>query len=363
MMQSNHEIMLSVVDPDLKIEVPMYDETITKSTDTFVKWGPNNRFPNELLTLSECSPSLNAIINGTKSFVKGNKISFNEVTHWAERVNRRNEKIEDIVEQLAHDRILFGGYAIQVIWNRLGDVAEIYVLPMEYLRSNEDNTKFWYNKRWGKYSSNSVEYDAWNPNERGDKFTQVFFNKNSGTRRVYPTSPQTGALDDIVSESIASKYVKNSLQSGLSARWIVNLPNSGKLTDDNKRDIEEAIKQKFCGVENAGGFMLMYSNTDAKLDITKLDIDNANEIFTTIRNEAKDNIFLTNSATPNLFGVVSTTTGFNEQEYRDAYNLYYRLVVYPIQQEIVRDLGEILGKEITIEPFDINLDNELNDVE
>lgn len=349
----------SLIDPELKISTPSYNENYQRNNLNFTYWGDDNKFPNKLITLAEESPSLSSILTGTVSFILGNSITVeNPASIFARKVNKKGETLTDIAEQLAYDKLLFGGYTIQVIYNRLKEPVEIYAIPMEFIRTNRKNDKFWYNENWGKYSTNTITYLPYNPDEIDDSYTQIFYSKNSGSRRVYPTSPQTGALNDIVSENIAAKYIKNSLESGLSARFIINMPNTGKLSDEQKAKVEEGIKKKFTGVENAGTFMLYFNNSTDKLDITKVDHDNSNEIFKSIREASRENIFIVNKATPNLFGLPTASTGFNSQEHQDAYSLYYKLVVFPIQKQIVEDLSKIIGTTVVIEPFSINLDNE-----
>lgn len=352
----------SLIDPELKISTPSYDENYQKNNINYTYWGSDNRFPNKLITLAEESPSLSSILTGTVSFILGNGIYVEDnASIFARKVNKKGETITDIAEQLAYDKLLFGGYAIQVIYNRLKQPIEIYAVPMEFIRTNRKNDKFWYNENWGKYSSNALTFSNYNPDEVDDSYTQIFYSKNSGSRRVYPTSPQTGALNDIVSENIAAKYIKNSLESGLSARFIINMPNTAKLTDEQKAKIEDGIRKKFTGVENAGTFMLYFNSTTEKLDITKVDHDNSNEIFKSIREASRENIFIVNKATPNLFGLPTASTGFNSQEHQDAYSLYYKLVVFPIQKQITEDLGMIIGTNVIIEPFSIDLDNKNNE--
>lgn len=363
---NNLQMGFSLVDPELKISTPSYSENYQKNDINYTYWGTDNKFPNKLIQLAEESPSLSSILSGTVSFILGNGATVDDNTSiFARKVNKDGQTISDIIKQIAYDKLLFGGYAIQVIYNRLKQPIEIYALPMEFVRTNRSATKFWYNENWGKYSTNALTYMKWDPADINDDYTQVYYNKNSGYRRVYPTSPQTGALNDIVSENIASKYTKNSLESGLSARFIINMPNTAKLSDEQKSKIEEGIKQKFTGVENAGTFMLYFNNTTEKLDITKVDHDNANEIFKSIREASRENIFVVNKATPNLFGLPTATSGFNSQEFQDAYSLYYKLIVFPIQKEICDDLSKIINTTVSIIPFSIDLDkqdkNEISD--
>ena len=65
-------------------------------------------------------------------------------------MNTRGDLITDIVRDLAKDYNLYGGFALQIIRDHNGDVAEIYYIDMRYLRSNKENDVFYYNEHWEK---------------------------------------------------------------------------------------------------------------------------------------------------------------------------------------------------------------------
>ena len=69
-------------------------------------------------------------------------------------------------------------------------------------------------------------------------------------------------------------------------------------------------------------------------------------------------LFIAFRATPNLFGLPTQTTGFNQQEYDGAFKLYNKAIVMPIQKTIIRTLEDIIGVEncVEIEQFKIDFD-------
>ena len=76
--------------------------------------------------------------------------------------------------------------------------------------------------------------------------------------------------------------------------------------------------------------------------------------FETIRNSARQNIFISFRATPNLFGLPTATTGFNEQEFNESFKLYQKTVIAPMQKKIERALKKVMGLEdINILPFSL----------
>lgn len=352
--KNQQKIFFSLIDPNKEYELPSYEESDTRGK-SIVSWGPDNRFANNLYEMSQASPSLSAIINGTVELLKGENIELNPEIHMTGNdlvyypfINRFDETVVDLVEALARDYMLFGMFAIQVIYNKLDKIAEIIALPAEYIRMNEDRSLIYFCKKWRKFSTNAIVYDKFDPENIVEHKAQVFVYTNAGRRQVYGISPQNAALEDIAAEAFGAKYIRKSLQSGLSSRYIIDLPNTANLTDEQKAELEEGITERFTGWENSGSFALYFNNGVDHMQITKVDMDNSNEIFKSIRDAASQNIFVVNHATPNVFGLPTATTGFNDQEYESAYALYNKMTLTPIKESITRSLNKIFKVENAI---------------
>ena len=348
------------VSPDLKISTPSWEEGTVRNENSYVPFGPTNRFPNELYAIIQQSPTASSILSGTVELIKRYSIKENYNLPCNPYINNKHENIESLVENLVTDYITFGMISIQVIWNKLGEIAELHHIPVEMIRLNEDKTKVWFNKKWKTYTTVSTIYSAFTGNI-DDGYSQVYVYTNTGNRQTYGKSMFAPAINDITAEAIASQYIKNSLESGLASRYVIDLPNSANLPDEQKAAIEKGIKEKFCGVENAGTFMIYFNNTPDKLNVTKVDTDDSHEVFNSIRLAAKNNIFVSAHATPNLFGDPSSTTGFNSQEYDEAFKLYDNMTIKPALKVITNAFSTIFGIDNAIEFVDGNTEAEASD--
>ena len=136
---------------------------------------------------------------------------------------------------------------------------------------------------------------------------------------------------------------------------IINF-NNGNPNEDQKKEIEQDIIEKFSGFQNAGRFLVSYNDSaENATTIERLNGDDFDEKYSALSERSKEQIFTAFRATPNLFGFPNQTTGFNEQEYASSFKLYNRTVVRPIQNAIADAFDKILGQtgSITIEPFSI----------
>lgn len=360
-MNKTLNLIFGDVSPDKLIDVPYYKESITKNLNTYVRYGEDNKFPNQLIEIINQSPSASSILSGTIEILKTYEIKQNFELPYSPYINNYHDTFQDLFVQCAYDYLAFGMFFIQITWNKLGNIAELVHVPAEMCRMNEDHTLIFFNKNWAQYSSNSIKYDAYTGNIEENGYSQIYVYTNSGHRRTYGMSQFAAAINDIASEAIAAQYIKNSLDSGLSSRFLLDIPNTANLTDDQKADIETAIKDKFCGAANAGSFMIYFNNSDKALEVKTIDNDNSHERFNAIREAAKNNIFTCVHTTPNLFGSPTQTTGFNEQEYEQAYSLYFKMTILPFLNIFKKVISNIFKNDNVIE-INYNNDKQKNNI-
>ena len=367
--QNNSDVIMlkfGQVSPEIKVSTPSWEEGTVRNDNSYVPFGPTNRFPNELYAIIQQSPTASSIISGTVELIKRYSIKENYNLPCYPYINNKHDSIESLVENLVTDYMMFGMISIQVIWNKLGEIAELHHIPVEMIRLNEDKSKVWFNKKWKTYSTVSTVYPVFTGTV-DDGYSQVYVYTNTGNRQTYGKSMFAPAINDITAEAIASQYIKNSLESGLASRYVIDLPNSANLPDEQKELIEKGIKEKFCGVENAGTFMIYFNNTAENLNVTKVDTDDSHEVFNSIRLAAKNNIFVSAHATPNLFGDPTSTTGFNSQEYDEAFKLYDKMTIKPALKVITNAFNTIFNLDNALEfvqtEVEVNADDNKNNVE
>ena len=353
------EIRLSVLDIEKKYT---YDvEESVYSDDKLVQWGKNNDAPVLYLNCYRNSASLKSIIDGTVGYVLGDGIEVNAKA-WEKEVNGRGVTMRQFVAHLAMSYLNYGGFAFQIIYNKLGNPVEMYPLDFRKCRVNESKTKVWYSKKnWSKYGTKAEVFDMFNPSKFDkDKPTQIFWYGGDFSTSVYPFPPYYGAMADILTEIECSKYSLNTVSNGFAAKYIINFPENNNLTDEQKEGIETAIKEKFCGSETDANFMLYWAAGGSGIDVKKIETDDTSEKYIAIKNNARQNIFVSMRATPNLFGLPTETTGFNSQEFSDALKLYEKTVVDPIRDIIKESIDKVTGVEnsISIVPISISFNSE-----
>lgn len=324
----------------------------------YIYWGNKNDFPEYLWQLYLKSAVLQAIVNGTTEFVAGNKIDVHEsIKNLSKNANKTGESFEDIIQKITNDYFIFGGIAMQLIYNGRGEVNEIYWLDFQNVRSNEDGTKLFYCEDWKHSNMAEIqEYRAFDANNR--RGTCIYYYKGNKSRGVYPIPLYIGALTAIETSTEISKFHLNNILNNLESSALISF-NGGIPSSDEQEKIERKIKEKFSGAENAGKFIISFCDSRENAPtVARIAEDNFDKKFDALRTSTMQEIFVSWRAIPTLFGFTVNDTMFSHQEFTEAYTLYQRNMVYPTQKALVNIFDKIFGIEnsIKFENYSLFLD-------
>ena len=315
-----------------KTAMPDGKETVRSGYD-YVSWGKDNRFPNDLYDMYQNSAILQSVINGTADYVFGNGI-----ISAFDVVNDKYETLEDVVKRCVFDLLIFGGFAIQLMYKG-GKVEAMYWLDFQKCRKSEDEKKVYYSDDWGKYAKKALEYNAWTPDT--DKGTCIFYYKGHKTRGIYPVPMYIGALKSVKISTEISNFHLNNITKGFASNAVISF-NNGEPDEDTKARIEKDVKEKFCGTDNAGSFLLLFNDSkDNACEIAKIQDDKFDLKYDALAKSVKEDIFIAFRATPTLFGLPNENNGFSKQEYLESFELYNKTVVVPLQKDVERAFKSI----------------------
>ena len=328
----------------------------------FIGWGELNDYPDYIENLYQNVSTLHSIIDGTTDYICGDNVKCN-IINFSESINRRGDNIQELIGWIAKDLVKYNGFALNIVRNKLGTPAEIYYLDFKRIRSNKEGTKFYYSDDWGKSYGRVkyTEYDSFLNKDAYNPDSTIFYTKND-PNRIYPTPMYAASVIACEIEKKMNEYHLNNISNSFSSNYILNF-NNGRPSDEIQEEIEMEVYDKFCGVENSGRPMLSFNNNkDSETTVTKIDADSFIDKYNTLAERTQQEIFTSFRATPNLFGIPTKTTGFNSQEYTEAFRLFNKTVVEPLQKRLVCSFNKIfdMDNSLEIEPFKINFDSQLN---
>lgn len=332
----------------------------------YVQWGKDNQYPEYLYGLFNDVSSLKTIIEGTADYVCGNDVTCN-IKGFDVEVNTKGDTMRELVRLLARDYLIYGGFAIQVIRNKVGDIRELYYIDFRYLRSSKKNEVFWYSEEFGKKyvrSNKTVVYPKF-VKENRDITSSILYVSNEKSK-TYPTPRYSGSIKACEIERNIDTYHLSSLENGFGGSYILNFLN-GIPTDEMKAEIEKNVNEKFCGSSNAGRVLINFANgKDNATTLDKLDVEDFGAKYESLTKRSREQIFTAFRAQPILFGIMKENNGFSQDEYLQAFAIYNRTVVKNIAGTILDNIDKIFGTKnsVTIKPFSVEVaDGTLTDKE
>lgn len=320
----------------------------------FVSWGENNDYPQYINSLYRDVATLRSIIEGTIDFVCGNRVYADDLV-WDEQVNEKGDSLEDLCRDLSRDYLKYGGFAVNVVRNKSGLVAGLYFIPLERLRFNEDRTEFYYSKDWEK-SMGRVKYTTYPKYQKDSKVGSSIFVYTNNRTDVYPSPKWAASVKAAEIERQVNDYHLNSIINGFSASYMISFCN-GIPSETEAEEIEENVIEKTTGSGNGGRLIINFANDkEHSAELTKLETEDAGEKYKSLIERTKNELFTAFRATPNLFGL-PTATGFSTEEYAEAFKLYNKTAVKPIQNILMKVFNYLTDKELYIEPFNLEEEN------
>ena len=339
-----------------------------------VEWGTRNAYPDYLLELYNNVPTLRSIINGNIDYVAGDEVTIAPLQpEFAnQEMNRRGDTIREQVKDIAKDFEIYGGFALQVIRNLAGEVAEVYYVDMRYLRTNKEGDVFYYSEKWGKSSrTDMVVYPAFMPNLEWDKLSDeernrhassILFVKNVHTQ-VYPAPLYAASVKACEIERLIDEFHLSDINNHFVSSAIINF-NNGDPGQEVKSEIERNFNEKFCGASNGGRVAFSWNpNKESATDIVEFKVEDFGERYKALSEHSRTQIFTAFRAIPLLFGLTSeANTGFSTEEFEQSFKLYNRTQIKPVQTMICDAYDKIYGQRgvLTIKPFSLGGDAEDN---
>lgn len=324
-------------------------------TNQYIEWGRGNDFPQYLLSLYRSVASLRSVINGSTDYVVGNGVNA-FVPALSGAVNPEKMTIAQVVGCLAKDYYIYGGFALEIGRNGLGEVVSIRPLDFSKLRTDKHNDAIYYSDDWSARRAKFSVYPAYSPTSSAE--VSVVYVKNTHYQ-TYPEPLYVAAIKACEVERCIDTYHLNAINNNFSASYVVNF-NNGVPEDEQMREIEEQFVEKFTGQENAGRIAFSWNaSSENATTLQKLEQDNFGDRYTALAKHSRQQIYTSFRANPNLFGIPTDNLGFSSEEYAEAFKLYNRTQIRPVQSLIVDTFERVFGKGcIEIVPFDMEESHE-----
>ena len=243
----------------------------------YIEYGTDdwrNLYPQFLIDLYYSSSTNAAIINATAEMIAGEDLIIDEdadnldtyvkLKKFMAHINGK-ESMHELVKKISFDFKLQGAYAIHVVWNNARtEIAELYHVPVERVRAGRPNAMgvvdtYYISADWANTRINKpYPIKAFNVNDRTSPSQLLYTGLYSPNMDIYHTPDYLAGCNWALVDQKVAEFHLNNINNSFSGSYLFSF-NNGIPTEEERKQVEQSLKQKFTGSSNAGKFVLAFS--------------------------------------------------------------------------------------------------------
>lgn len=341
---------------------PRVIETANKEWIEFGDAQYRNQYPQFLIELYQSSATHSAVVNATSDMIAGEELVIEEdgdLTNLVELkkfladINGKGGTAHDLIKKTAFDLKLHGAYAWNIIYNvDRTKIIQVHHIPVEKVRSGKPNAmgivdKFYVSSDWTQYRKKEytpVCIDAFSTTDRTAPNQLYYTGLYTAGMDIYHAPDYVASTNWILTDNLTSNFHLANISNGFAPSYWINF-NNGVPTDEERFAIESQIANKFSGANNAGKFVLTFSDdANAKPDLQAIQLSDADKQYTVLNELCIQNIMIGHRVTsPMLLGVKTDGQLGGRNEILEAFELYSNTVVRPFQDIVLKSLKMLLN--------------------
>ena len=349
--------------------IPKYGEYLYPTGPEFendkgdiVYYGTDNKFPQLIIDLYHKSSVHSTAVNAKHQAVIGQGLTGLD-EGILEFANKEGETWNDIFAKVALDRVLYGGFALEVIWsNDRTKIAEVYHIDFSYVRAKKMDHRgnvpgYYVWKDFGKMkgfipNKTDIPYlPKFNRVDRTNPSQLIYFKPYTSGLDYYPLPDYMGSLKTIELDTEVDNFHTNNLKNGLAPSLAVTTFTDADV--EEREEIERMLRNAYSGTDNAGSLMYMdVANRDQMPEIVPIPQNGADGYYTTVNDMVTQKILTGHRITsPMLVGIKTAGQLGGREELLDAYSHFLTTVIYPMQSDILKTFESIFkvnGVETTL---------------
>ena len=332
--------------PDLKSFSPALAMEHIRRDKRFVSFGIDNDFPQYLLDIKNNNAILNSLINAAQDYTYGSEMIINS-GNYLNKINSENENLDDTIKFVIDDLWVFGGCAIQLKFNVLGQIIEIMHTPFSIIRISPDEKTAYIleDVKNLKYVPKDIpSLSIYDPKEFVTDDIRLVYYKNDSKTSIYPKPDYFSALSSCELLIKICHYRLAEIDNNFSASTLIKLKTNRIKDAQYMHDVATSFRETFSGSGTAGRFAVLGLSDDESIEIDKLSPDNLDSRYTTIYEQARNDLFCSFHCNPIIAGL-PVSSGFQDQNFFDAATLFNRLRILPKQKVVENLFNSILGAD------------------
>ena len=321
-----------------------------------------NLYPQFLIDLYYNSSTQAAIINSTSELIAGENIVIeDEAERDLEAVVKLkkffnsangNETLHEVIKKISFDFKLQGAFALNIVWSQdRTTISEVYHIGVDKIRVEKPNKLgkvegYYVSADWSDTRKNKpYRVPAFNTNDRTSPNQILYTGLYSPNMNAYHTPDYVAGNNWALVDQRVAEFHLNNISNGFTGSFMINFAN-GVPTQEERFQIESSLAAKFTGADNAGKFILTFSDDKTRTpDITAISPSDLDKQFLALQELLVQNILSAHRITSKTLMGIDSANGFssNADELNAASNYFLNTVCKPYQAHIMRTLRKIFA--------------------
>ena len=318
------------------------------SSRPYVAYGEENTFPQDMANLLILSPIHQACVSKKIEFAQGQKITFDSNINLSQ-VNDKGESIQDILEKCMADKVVFGQYAINVVWSRDGkSIASLEHVDFSQLRSGKRNpygvvNEWYYCRDWQDVRRNKIiSIPAFDPSLALEEPNQLFvYSEYAPGAQYYAKPDYLSALAYVYLDyEIGNHHIAN-VKKNFAPGVIINLKHQTDGPEDRDAIYESMIDQ-YQGTKNSGEPFIVFGPEG--IEVTQVNSSGNGDMYQALNEMTQQYILTAHRITsPMILGIKTAGQLGGRSEMVDATELFQNNVIVPIQNSVTKPIQKMLA--------------------
>ena len=316
--------------------LPIFSEVLQRYD--WVYYGENNLLPQYFIGLYDNCAIHKAVVTSKVNQIMGDGIvSLNNPMASVNLINP-SENVTEIMYKCALDFMLFGGFALNVIWSKdRKSIAEIYHIDFSRVRSGKLNDEdkvehYYYSADWKNIRKfPPIEIKSFNQNEKDPN--QIYYYKNYVPSMSYYPIPDWSAGQRAIEIDIEMKnFHMNNLRKGMVPSLWINYLN-GIPGEEEMHIITRALQEQYSGTDNGGRAIISFNeNKETAPEIVQIPRNDNDTYYQTLNDDISRNILSSHRvSSAELFGIATTGKLGGGTEITEHSEYFRKMVIMPYQ--------------------------------
>lgn len=362
----------------MKVAILKTEQQLQSRNDRLLgiqSYGERNDYPQKVMEVVGASITGGACVEQFGRFLFGR--GFSQRDFFQAIVNPKGQTADDVLEHVARDFAMFGGFALHVNWNALYEITSVNAIPFEWLRFEALDSDYKFNRvalhpDWGRrytqlrrFRKADIEwFDFFDPDPKEiaeqvraaggwRKWNgQILYYSRRGPKS-YPLPVYDSALTDMSAEeglsNVAYRNIRNNF---LPAGMFIDHNNGEK----GKRQAEETKEQlsEFQGDTKAGRILyLNLDEGDIEPEFKPFESNNTDQKFRRSDEKVPDRIGAA-FCQPPILRAKDVGSNFGATAMREAHDYYNSQTESERQtlERVMRDVFQYFAGIATLNPDD-----------